>query len=46
MNDAEENLNPTIFDVPDSTIIFCKIKACIKWTSTTTKRNALNVNTI
>ena len=25
MNDAEENLNLTIFDIPDSTVIFCKL---------------------
>ena len=25
MNEAEENVNPTIFDVPDSTVIFCKL---------------------
>jgi len=26
MNDVEENLNPEIFDVPDSTVIFCKLE--------------------
>ena len=26
MNDTEENLNPTSFDVPDSTVIFCKLQ--------------------
>ena len=35
-----------IFDVPESTVIFLQIAACMKWTSTPTKRKALNVNTI
>ena len=26
MNDAKENLYPNIFDVPDSTVIFCKLQ--------------------
>ena len=43
MNDAEENLNRTIFDVPDSHLM--QIIACMKWTLTPTKRNSLNVNT-
>ena len=39
MNDAEENLYPTILNVPGSTVIFCKLR-------TPTKRNFLNVKTI
>ena len=26
MVDAEENLTPTIFDIPDSTVIFCELQ--------------------
>ena len=43
MNDAEKNLNRTIFDVPDNHLM--QITACMKWTLTPTKRNSLNVNT-
>ena len=46
MNDAEENLNPSIFDVPDSARHFLQITTCTKHTLRPTKRNVLNVNTI
>ena len=26
VTDAEENLNPKMFDVPDSTVVFCKLQ--------------------
>ena len=45
MNDAEENLNLTIFDVFDSTIIFCELQHA--WNGRApAKCIALNVNTI
>ena len=40
-NDVEENLDHTIFDVLDPTVLFCEFRACMKW-----RQNQLNVDTI
>ena len=37
MNDAEEKLNPTIFDVPDSTVVFCELQQ--PWNGHTPQHN-------
>ena len=39
MNDKEENLNPTIFDVPDSTVTFCKLQH--SWNGHAPQQNVL-----
>ena len=47
MNDAQDNLNPIIFYVPDSTVIFCKLQLARNGHAPqhlATKLNALNVN--
>ena len=49
INDAEESLNPTMFDVPDSSTSFSENYSMheIRWNghAPPTKRNAINVNT-